>query len=120
MIILIPAIILVVALCPYALEFFGQGYRTGATSILRLMSVSGLGVMFYSLFSAVFKLLHNLIAVIVTAATNSIVIILLSLILPRTWGLTGIGVAWLVGSFTSAVVAFYFVKTSSKFRLSIN
>ena len=111
---LIPAVVLMVVFCPFILNFFGHSYRGGATDILRLLSVSGLAVMFYSLLSTVFKQTKNLKAMLVMTSTNAFVIIGLSVVLVKSYGLIGIGWAWLIG--TVIATAFGYIALAVKKR----
>jgi O-antigen/teichoic acid export membrane protein len=106
---LVPATIFVIAFCPIILDIFGDNYRNGATSLLRIMSISSLPVMFYSVLGTVFKLTHNLRAILATTATNAVVIVALSLALARPWGLNGVGWIWLIGSCSSVCVGLPFI-----------
>lgn len=105
---LIPAIVLIFVLCPFILRIFGRNYENGSTELLRIMSVSGLAVMFYAILGTTFKLTHNLKAILATTSTNAIAIIVLSLLLAPRWGLDGVGWAWMIGSFASVFVGFIF------------
>ena len=105
---MIPAVVLVVVLSPFILSFFGQNYREGAISILRLLSVSGLAVMLYSLLSTVFKQTKNLKAILLMTATNAFVIIGFSLVFVKSYGLSGIGWAWLLGTFAAVCTGLIF------------
>jgi O-antigen/teichoic acid export membrane protein len=105
---LLPATILVILLCPFILEFFGHDYRNGATNLLRILCISSPAVMLYSTLGVIFKLTHNLVAIVVTNATNAVVIVGLSLLLAKTWGLNGIGWIWLIGSVVSVGVGLIF------------
>ena len=112
---LIPAVVLMVVFCPFILNFFGHSYRGGATVILRLLSVSGLAVMLYSLLSTVFKQTKNLKAMLLMTGTNALVIVGLSLVLVKSYGLIGIGWAWLIG--TVIATAFGYIALAVKKRL---
>ena len=113
---MIPAVVLMVIFCPFILNFFGHEYRGGATTILRLLSLSGLAVMLYSFLGAVFKQTKNLKAILLMTTTNAVVIIGLSLILVRSYGLVGIGWAWLVGTVAATALGYLALVLTKRFR----
>lgn len=116
---LVPAIILVTLFCPLILNLFGHNYQSGATTILRIMSISGLSVMIYSLVGSVFKLTYNLRGLIVTTVSNAVLTIALSLLLATRYGLNGVGWAWLIGSTISACIGLMFLaKSPKKFHIT--
>jgi len=109
-VLLIPATIVLIVVCPFILAFFGEAYRSGATGLLRIMSISSIAVMIYSALGTVFKLTRNLKAILATTATNAVVIVTLSIVVAKPWGLNGIGWAWLIGSWASVIVGLWFVR----------
>jgi O-antigen/teichoic acid export membrane protein len=106
---LIPAITLVVLICPWVLSLFNAHYKYGATGILRIMAISGLAIMFYSILKTLFVLTNNLKAAAATSASNALSIVILGLVFAKHWGLIGIGWAWFIGSFVSVFVGVLFV-----------
>jgi len=111
---MVPAVVALVIVSPYILGVFGQHYRSGATSLLRIMSISGLAIMLSSSLGVFFKVRGYLKAILVTTASNALVIILLSIVLAKPWGLSGIGWAWLTGSIVSVIVGLFFVNKQPK------
>jgi O-antigen/teichoic acid export membrane protein len=104
MTLLVPSIIAVIVLAPYVLETFGRDYRENADTLINILAVSGIAIAFYSMFSTYFKLTHQLKAVVTMTASNSVAIIIFALILTKPYGLTGVGWAWLMGSFVAVFV----------------
>jgi O-antigen/teichoic acid export membrane protein len=102
---LVPATLALIVLCPIILHIFGHTYSHGATSLLRILSLSSIGVMLYSALGAFFKLRHNLRAILLTTIVNAVVIISLSLVFVGPFGLNGIGWAWLIGTWASVGMA---------------
>jgi Na+-driven multidrug efflux pump len=73
------------------------------------LSCSGLAVMIYSVVSFIFKQTKNLKAMLFMTGTNAVAIIGLSPILAKTYGLAGVGWAWLIGTCVAVVVGCGFV-----------
>jgi O-antigen/teichoic acid export membrane protein len=107
---LIPATIVLIIASPLVLGLFGHDYSHGAASLLRILSLSSIAVMLYSLVGTIFKLTHNLKGLLATTATNAIAIVGLSFWFVKPWGLDGIGWAWLIGSWVSVLVGFWYVR----------
>lgn len=119
--IMIPSIIAVYFISPYVLSFFGAGYREGATDILRILSISGIGVALYSAIGIYFKLKKDLRGMMVAPAVNGISIIVLAWVVASRWHLNGIGWAWLIGTFASVISAVIYIyakrlRTKSSFK----
>jgi O-antigen/teichoic acid export membrane protein len=106
---IVPAILFLVLFAPYILNFFGSNYKIGATNILRVLCLSGIPIMIYSLIGIALKLIHDLRGIIVSAASNALFIVVLSLIFVNSYGLNGVGWAWLLGSSVSVVVGLLFI-----------
>lgn len=107
--ILIPATLILIAVCPLILDIFGEHYRTGAVSVLRILSLSSIPIMIYSALGTIFKFTHNLKAILFTNSVNALSVIFLAFVAAKPWGLNGIGWAWLLGNLLSIAVGLYFV-----------
>jgi O-antigen/teichoic acid export membrane protein len=101
---IVPAAVAVVVADPYVLGLFGPRYAHGGTALLRLMSLTALVIAPVSIIGVYFKAVSALKAILVTTATNGVAIIALALWLAGRHGLTGVGVAWLIGTSCSLVV----------------
>jgi O-antigen/teichoic acid export membrane protein len=111
---MVPLVVLIIAVCPFILGIFGDGYEQGATGVLRLMAVGGLTVMLGSLASTTFKQTKQLRAILTAMTVNALATISLSLILVQRYGLLGIGWALLLGGcLTVAVEGAFIFKTLS-------
>jgi O-antigen/teichoic acid export membrane protein len=108
-VLLVPGIIILYFLCPYVLNLFGHNYKEGATSILRILSISGFAVMFYAVLITIYKFTNNLKAILAITSSNALVIILFSLKFVNLWGLNGVGWAWLIGSVTAVLIGCAFL-----------
>lgn len=101
---LTPAIILTIIFCPIVLSVFGKNYSDEAVGLLRVMSIGGFAVMFYSFLAFIFKQRKNLKAMLFMTATNAISIITLSVFFVKIFGLTGVGWAWLIGTVIATAI----------------
>jgi O-antigen/teichoic acid export membrane protein len=101
---IVPAAAVVIVVDPYVLGLFGPRYAHGGTALLRLMSLTALVIAPLSIVGVYFKAVSALKAILVTTATNGVVIIVLALWLAGPHGLTGVGLAWLIGTSASLVV----------------
>ena len=101
---MLPAVVIVVALSPYILSIFGDGYKNGALAIMQILAISGLAVMLYSFLGFIFKQTQNLKSLLAMMITNGVAIIGLALIWTKPYGLPGIGFSWLVGTIIAVIV----------------
>lgn len=113
----LPAVVGSLVLGGYVLGVFGQAYAASATPLLQLMSVSALAVVLYSALGAVLKVAHDTRSFIVSNTVYALVIVGLSALLMNTYGLIGIGYAWLAGNLAAIVVGtllhLYFRRTTT-------
>lgn len=111
---LVPMIAVVFIFCPYILSLFGHQYSVGSVGVLRLLSLSGLGVMVGALLNFVFKQAGKLKAMLTTTAINSVLTVALSLLFVRSFGLDGIGWAFIVGGIAALASGLYFIQKEFK------
>jgi O-antigen/teichoic acid export membrane protein len=114
---LVPVIILLLFICPFILHLFGQRYQNNATTLLRLMLISGLAIMIYSLMNFIFKYMKILKGMVLMTLVNAVSIITISLFLTK-FGLSGIGISWLSGSVIAVIVGLiFFYKQKNKMEV---
>jgi O-antigen/teichoic acid export membrane protein len=106
---LIPSIVIVMIAAPFVLDIFGHDYKKHADTLINILAISGIIIALYSMLSTYFKITHRLKAVVAMTAANSIAIIGLALVLTKPYGLTGVGVAWFMGSLIAVLVGFMIV-----------
>lgn len=106
---ILPAVALLMIGAPYLLMLFGQNYSTEGTTLLRLLSLSAIPRIFIVLHFNIARAKKQISTLIFGQAAYSILTIVLILLLIRPYGVTGIGIAWLV---SHSVVALFLVMTS--------
>ncbi len=100
---LIPAVLVVTIGAPLILRLFGPNYAAESTALLRLLALAALPYGVNALFLALARVRRQLGRVIGIQGAQCILILGLSYALLPAVGITGVGVAWLVGQ--SAVAA---------------
>jgi len=115
---LTPAIILAVFAAPFLLGLFGDSYASGGLETLRIMAWSGFFVLAYSFLSFYYKHTKRLLPNIVMTAVNAVSILVLSIILVPTYGLPGVGWAWLFGTIIAVLVGGFSCTWSQKKKLA--
>jgi O-antigen/teichoic acid export membrane protein len=93
--ILIPAILFVILLGNWILNFFGTNYAENGINMLRISALSAIPIAFnqiYFSFKRVQMKMRSVIAINAFTASGSII---LSYFLLKQMGITGVGVAWL-------------------------
>lgn len=102
--ILIPIVAIVVVSAPWILSVFGPGYATAGTDLLRLMALGVLPYAVNVLYFSLARIQKQLRGAVIAQAVLAISTPLASILLLETFGLTGVGVAWLVSQSAVALV----------------
>jgi O-antigen/teichoic acid export membrane protein len=100
---LLPAVLFVFASAPYLLWIFGETYAAESTALLRLLSLSALPQMVVSIYLSVARVRQRMKEIIAVQAATACMVLAVSVVLLDVLGITGIGVAWLVGQAATAV-----------------
>jgi O-antigen/teichoic acid export membrane protein len=93
----------VLVLAPYVLHIFGEDYASEGTTLLRLLALAAIPQVIVALALALARIRRRVIEVIAIQAVSCGFVLGLGLILLRTYGLSGIGIAWLVGQTILAI-----------------
>jgi O-antigen/teichoic acid export membrane protein len=102
---LIPSILVLIFGGGLILHVFGKSYSSGGLVFLQLLALSAITVSAYSFSNSIFQISKNVSAVIIVNIIYAGSVIGLSyLFLPL--GLTGIGIAWLLGNALSGAVGY--------------
>ncbi len=96
------AVLVIVAGAPLILGVFGPAYAEHGTTVLRLMALCALPVAVINVVIQMARVRRALPWMIgVRVASSAMVITLVAVLLPR-YGLTGVGVAWLIAEYVLA------------------
>lgn len=101
--IVIPLALVVALLSPLILRLFGSDYVTGASVLLPLLVLSAIPNVVIATFLAAARVQRRMRAVVVVTAAMSVSVMGLSVVLLDRYGLTGVGVAWLVAQSVIAI-----------------
>ncbi len=102
---LLPSSLILIIGGKYILQFFGKNYSESGLYFLYLIILSGIAVTGYSIFNSIFRIRKNLQALIITNLLYSGTIILFSYLL-LSFGLLGIGLAWLIGNSLAGSISY--------------
>ncbi len=101
---LVPAVFLVVITAPYILRFFGESYATEGALLLRLLSLSALPNMVNSIYTSMARVRRRIGELILVQTSLSVLVFGLSILFLELHGISGIGLAWLLGQSIVAVL----------------
>ena len=104
LLLLIPGVIVLLVGAPYILRIFGPDYAVQADDLLRLLALSAIPYMVNTLFVSVSRVRRRMKAIIVTLVTMCTLILVLSELLIDVYGITGVGLACLIGQGLVALV----------------
>jgi O-antigen/teichoic acid export membrane protein/aminoglycoside phosphotransferase (APT) family kinase protein len=94
--IVVPIAVVVALLSPVILRLFGPKYVDSASILLPLLVLSAIPNVVIATFLSAARVQRRMRAVVVVTATMSISVMGLSVVLLDRYGLTGVGVAWLL------------------------
>ena len=104
---LIPAVLLVVVAAPYLLQSFGQSYASESGLLLRLLALATLPQIVSGLYFGIARTQRSVGGIIVVHASLFIMNLILSYFFLDRFGITGVGIAWLISQSVVAVVLFF-------------
>jgi O-antigen/teichoic acid export membrane protein len=87
----------ILVLAPFVLRIFGEDYAAEGTTLLRLLALAAIPQVIVAFALALARIRQRVIEVVAIQAVSCGFVLGLGLILLRTYGLNGIGIAWLVG-----------------------
>lgn len=102
--ILLPATIGLLVTAPMLLSIFGADYAANATTLLRLLGVALLPKAFNTLFLGIARVHRHIGRIVLVQAVSCVLVLGLSIVFTRDYGITGIGIAWLTAQTIVAVV----------------
>jgi O-antigen/teichoic acid export membrane protein len=111
-VVLLPAVVLLVTLCPVVLEAFGRDYRGGSSGLLRVFSLSSFLVGLNLALIIVFRVTLQLRAIVFTNLCYAVSLIGTVFICVAGFGLLGVGLAWGFGNVVAIGVGGLFVRRS--------
>jgi len=91
-----PAAIAVAIVAPYVMGLFGQGYAAEGSNLLRLLAVGAVPYSIIPVYISVVRVQRRVRRAAAVLAVMCILVLTLSELFLRSWGLVGVGVAWLV------------------------
>lgn len=106
--IMLPGALLLAFFGPFVLEFFGKSYSAGGSEVIIILAITSPIVALYSMGSTLLRIRHQMYSLIVTNIIYALTISLLTLY----WvdkGLVWVAIAWTVGNFIAALMAFIFI-----------
>ena len=104
---LTPAILLILIAAPYLLHLFGESYAGEASMLLRLLSLATLPQIISGLYFGIARIRRSVGGVVVVHASLFLMNIGLSYFFLNKFGITGVGIAWLISQSAMALVLFF-------------
>lgn len=105
---LIPTVALMILGAPYILRIFGSDYALEGTTLLRLLLLSAIPNIVNALYISIARVQRRLWALVTVLAILCTLVLALSYILLRLYGIIGVGLAWLISQTLVAVVLWLF------------
>jgi O-antigen/teichoic acid export membrane protein len=105
---LTPAVLVVLVGAPLILRLFGASYATHGAWELRLLALSALPNVVLALTVSELRVRRRVLSIIWVLSAACVVLLSLSYVLLKAWGLSGVGAAWLLGQLLLAAGALLF------------
>ena len=93
---MVPAVALILILAPYVLRLYGDTYSAESTTLLRLLSLSALPYVVVSIAISMARVTRDMFAIFWIHSGLCLLVFGFSAIFIRTYGVTGVGLAWLL------------------------
>ncbi len=93
---LVPMVAIIALGAPYILRLFGNNYAAEGVTLLRLLCLSALPDIVLSLYTSIARVQRRLSAIFLIPASLCALVLTLSYILLKKYGITGVGTAWLM------------------------
>jgi aminoglycoside phosphotransferase (APT) family kinase protein/O-antigen/teichoic acid export membrane protein len=100
----VPAAVILVLGAPYILRVFGNNYAGEATSSLRLLALSALPFIVTTLYTCIMRVQRRMKSVVTVQLASCVLVLVMSHFLLGTYGIQGVGVAWLISQTLIALV----------------
>ena len=104
---LVPAVVVLMIAAPYLLQIFGETYASEAGLLLRLLSLAILPQIVTGLYFGIARTQRSVGGVIAVHASLFLMNLILSYFFLTMFGITGVGVAWLISQIVVALVLFF-------------
>jgi O-antigen/teichoic acid export membrane protein/aminoglycoside phosphotransferase (APT) family kinase protein len=101
---LVPVVAIVMVGAPYLLRIFGSGYAAEGTTLLRLLALSAIPNIINALYISIARVQRRLTALVMVLAGLCMLVLTLSYTLLPIYGITGVGLAWLVSQTLVAAI----------------
>jgi O-antigen/teichoic acid export membrane protein len=104
---LIPMVLFLLMIGPFLLHLFGKNYAAEANWLLWLLSLSILPQIITGLYFAIARIHRSVGGVVKVQASLFVMNLVLSYLLLEKFGITGVGISWLISQVTIAAVLFF-------------
>lgn len=100
----LPAAALMIIFAPLILSLMGQSYVDEGVTLLRLLAISAIPNIYNAVYISMARARNQIRGIVAVYGANAILVLLLSnLLLPR-FGITGVGIAWVVSQSFIALI----------------
>jgi O-antigen/teichoic acid export membrane protein len=101
-----PLALFVLLAAPYLLHIFGPDYAGEGGALLRLLALATIPSAFLSLYSGLLRVQNRIRPIVVALALTAVLTLTLSALLLPSYGINGVGIAWLVSQTVAALVLY--------------
>lgn len=102
--VVVPVALIMALGAPYILRIFGPSYAAEGTTLLRLLSLSAIPNIVQALYVSIARVQRRMAAIVIILGVFCALVLVLSYLLLRLYGITGVGVAWLVSQTIIAAI----------------
>ncbi len=104
--ILVPAILVILIGAHLILSVFGTEYSIESASFLRIIALTGIPVAAYTTFCSLFRITKDLKSLLFANIVYSVSILVFAALL-MSFGLSGVGAAWILGNICAALAGYF-------------
>jgi len=115
----IPASALLIVFAPLILQVMGPSYAEESTGLMQLLALAALPNIYNMLYVGLARIQNRMRGVVGVYAANAIMVLGLSITFLPHYGITGVGLAWVISQTTIAAVLFLLPKLRHYRMLSL-
>jgi len=104
---LTPMILFLFVAGPYLLRLFGKSYAAESATLLRLLSLAVLPQILTGLYFGIARIHRSVGGVVKVHASLFVMNLILSYVFLKKFGITGVGIAWLISQLVIALILFF-------------
>jgi O-antigen/teichoic acid export membrane protein len=112
--IVLPLAVVLILGAPLILRIVGEGYAEESTLLLQLLALSAIPNLFNMVYVGIARAQNRLKSIVAVYGANAVLVLAFSALFMPSFGITGVGLAWVISQTSIAVVIFALSKLNTR------